>query len=283
MGHHPPFDEVEASRAPFDAAFKPTTTRVPQPGFEAGGGLNSLPYASDFAPAKPFTTIVPEDKAGADIYKLLISAVTPRPIAFVSTLGPDGAANLAPMSYFNIIGHNPPALMVSVAAAPKNSDGLKDTNSNIRTTREFCVSIISEPFLEAANYTSIDAPYGVSEWALSGLTQRPSETVKPPHVAESGVSMECELMHWYDLKTDAGDVTGTVCIGRIRRFHIKEGMTDPEDPMKVLVEKLRPVSRLGGIAYGRTTQMAEVPRPVWEQVKDTPAVRAALEEHAKKL
>jgi flavin reductase (DIM6/NTAB) family NADH-FMN oxidoreductase RutF len=94
------------------------------------------------------------------------------------------------MSYFNMVSHNPPAIMVSIQCANKNPDGLKglfslpanvrqmlmvDTNSNIKNSKEFCVSIISEPFLEASNYTSIDAPYDVDEWKLSGLTQRSSQ------------------------------------------------------------------------------------------------------------
>ena len=96
------------------------------------------------------------------------------------------------MSYFNAIAHDPPTVVVSVQANKKHSDGFKgppcsprflhfpltgtaDTNHNIKETKEFCVSIISEPFLEASNYTSIDAPDEIDEWKLSGLTQRKSE------------------------------------------------------------------------------------------------------------
>ncbi|KIR30564.1 hypothetical protein I307_03675 [Cryptococcus deuterogattii 99/473] len=155
-------------------------------------------------------------------------------------MGSDGNANLAPMSYFAVVSHNPPTIMISVAAGKLN-DGLKDTSHNIKETSEFCVSIISEPFLEAANFTSIDAPYNVDEWALSGLTQRPSETVKPPHVAESAFSMECEVLHWYDLIGDKGQHTQAVILGKIKRFQVA-------NQMKVLTEKLRPMSRLGGIS-----------------------------------
>ncbi|KAK8865654.1 hypothetical protein IAR55_000799 [Kwoniella newhampshirensis] len=283
MSRHPPFSEVEASRADFDKSFTPSTTKVPQPGFQPGQGLNDLPYAKDFEPTVgKFRSIVPEDHAGADVYKMMISSITPRPIAFCSTLGSDGKANLAPMSYFAAVGHNPPTIMVSIAAG-KLSDGLKDTSHNIKAQKEFCVSIISEPFLEAANYTAIDAPYDVDEWALSGLTQRPSETVKPPHVAESAFSMECELLHDYDLIGDQGKPTQSVILGKVKRFQVKEFVLDPEDQMKVMTEKLRPMSRLGGITYARTTQMMEIPRPVWEQVKDTPEVKAAIEKGAKKI
>ncbi|WWD18163.1 hypothetical protein CI109_102612 [Kwoniella shandongensis] len=283
MSRHPPFNEVEASRPDFDKSFGFQTTKVPQPDFKPGQGLNDLPYAKDFQPSEgKFRSIVPEDHAGGDVYKMMISGITPRPIAFVSTIGPDGQANLAPISYFNAVGHNPPTIMISIAAG-STSDGLKDTARNIKNLKEFCVSIISEPFLEASNYTAIDAPYDVDEWALAGLTQRPSETVKPPHVAESAFSMECELSHDHTLIGDSGKPSQAVILGRIKRFQVKEFVLDPDDQMKVLTEKLRPVSRLGGISYARVTQTMEVPRPIWEKVKDTPEVKAAIEKGAKKL
>ncbi|WVQ97205.1 hypothetical protein IAU59_004315 [Kwoniella sp. CBS 9459] len=283
MHKHRPFKEVESERADFDVDLQPRTTKVPEPDFKPGQGLNSLPYAKDFEPeGAAFKSIVPEEHEKSDIYKMMISGITPRPIAFISTLGSDGKANLAPMSYFNAVGHNPPSIMVSITRG-KHEDGWKDTNHNIRTTKEFCVSIISEPFLEAANYTAIDAPYDVDEWALSGLTQRKSETVKPPHVAESAFSMECELLHWYDLVGDDGKPSHSVVLGRVKRFQVKEFVLDPNDQFKILTEKLRPIARLGGISYSRTTQMVEVPRPVWDQVKDMPEVKEALERGAKKV
>ncbi|WVQ85625.1 hypothetical protein IAT38_007791 [Cryptococcus sp. DSM 104549] len=283
MGKHAPFKEVEASRPDFDRTVEPEFTKVPFPDFKPGQGLNDLPTAKNFDPANAkFRTIDPEKEAKGDVYKMLISGITPRPIAFVSTLGPDGKANLAPISYFNTVGHDPPTIMVSVAAG-RGADGLKDTSRNIKSEKEFCVSIISEPFLEAANYTAIDAPYDVDEWALSGLTQRTSETVKPPHVAESAFSMECELLHWYDLVGSEGTQTQSIILGKVKRFQVKDFVIDPQDRMKIVTEKLRPVHRLGGITYGRTTQLMETPRLVWEQEKDTPEVIAALERGAKKI
>ncbi|KAE8540193.1 hypothetical protein D1P53_004132 [Cryptococcus gattii VGV] len=277
MSRHPPFIDVEASRPEFDRDFVPVVTKTPNPSFKPGQGLNDLiifpqPYAKEFQPNEgKWRSIIPEEQAGSDVYKMMISGITPRPIAFVSSMGSDGNANLAPMSYFAVVSHNPPTIMISVAAGKLN-DGLKDTSHNIKETSEFCVSIISEPFLEAANFTSIDAPNNVDEWVLSGLTQRPSETVKPPHVAESAFSMECEVLHWYDLIGDKGQPT-----------QVKEFVLDPEDQMKVLTEKLRPISRLGGISYARSTQMVEIPRPVWDQVKNTPEVKEALEQGPRKI
>ncbi|WWC88130.1 uncharacterized protein L201_003034 [Kwoniella dendrophila CBS 6074] len=283
MHKHRPFKEVEAEREDFDQSIQPKTTKVPDPDFKPGQGLNNLPYSKDFTPKQDgFKAIIPENEEKSNIYKMMISGITPRPIAFVSTLDENGKPNLAPMSYFNACGHNPPIIMVSVTAG-KHEDGWKDTNHNIKTNKEFCVSIISETFLEAANYTAIDAPPEVDEWALSGLTQRSSETVKPPHVAESGFSMECTLEHFHEVIGDNGKPSHSVILGRVKRFQVKEFVLDPNDPFKVLTEKLRPIGRLGGITYSRTTQMVEIPRPVWDQVKDTPEVKQALEQGAKKV
>jgi len=93
------------------------------------------------------------------------------------------------MSYFNLISHDPPTIMVSISTSATSvaPDGIKgemlipvranlpDTPHNIKRTKEFTVSIISEPFLEAANYTSVDCPPDVDEWTLAGLTKRPSK------------------------------------------------------------------------------------------------------------
>ncbi|KIP08478.1 hypothetical protein PHLGIDRAFT_69237, partial [Phlebiopsis gigantea 11061_1 CR5-6] len=104
-------------------------------------------------------------------YKILTSTVIPRPIAFVSTISSDGIPNLAPMSYFSLVAHNPPLLSVSFSLSKGKP---KDSRENILATKEFTVSIISEPFVEAANATSVDAPPEVDEWLLAGLTPEPS-------------------------------------------------------------------------------------------------------------
>lgn len=133
------------------------------------------------------------DKAA--IYKMMTWGVTPRPIAFVSTRSPDGQTNvsgllwserssranikllmqLAPISYFNTVASDPPTVMISIVTSSATSTGLKDTSNNIIDTKEFCISLISEPWLEAANYAAIDSPENQSEWPLTGLTKRESK------------------------------------------------------------------------------------------------------------
>ncbi|BGP52793.1 hypothetical protein JCM8202v2_000350 [Rhodotorula sphaerocarpa] len=204
------------------------------------------------------------------LYKMMIS--TPRPIGFLSTINGEGERNLAPFSYFNIVSHDPPCVMASFTHPNENE--LKGSCENILETKEFVANLISEPFVEAANYTSIDAPKGVSEWPLSGLTPIESKTIKPPRVGESAFSMECVLEHHYHLFNDAGKRTGTVVLGRIKMFHVRSDLLD--DSMIVDTDRLQPVSRLGGITYGRTTAVYETPRPVFEKEKEREEVQKLL-------
>ncbi|ORX40251.1 hypothetical protein BD324DRAFT_617068 [Kockovaella imperatae] len=268
MAPHIPFKEAEASRPPFDRKAELHYTQTPDPNWKLGQGVNDLPGADKFKSQEGWRAIDPEQMEGPAMYKMMISAIVPRPIALVSSMDDKGVGNLAPFSYFNMVSSSPPVIMISVAANPQTTDGLKDTASNIKHLKEFCVSIISEPFVEAANMTSAAAPREVEEWEVSGLTKRDSKMVKPPHVGESAFSMECRLEHWYDVKKDDGKIASTVILGRVLQFHGKEFVFDPNDPDRIMAEELRAVSRLGGISYGRTLQMTELPRATnWDDVK----------------
>lgn len=114
-------------------------------------------------------------------YKILISRV-PRPTSFISTRSKDGIANLAPISYFQIVDHDPPTFVVEFFARTSRP---KDTLVNLRETGECVINILSDYMIEAVNVTSIDVPRGVSEWALSGLHATLSPTVKPSRVKEA--------------------------------------------------------------------------------------------------
>ena len=151
---HPDFKKVEASRPDWEAGQGFHYTKTADPDWTFGQGRNSLP---DAGAGRPHVAIDPhaEGRPAAFNYKMLISAITPRPIAFVSTRSADGGVtNLAPFSYFNVVTHDPPVFMVgfssSVAAA-------KDTLKNLLDSRECVINIISETYLEAANSTSVDA------------------------------------------------------------------------------------------------------------------------------
>ena len=206
----------------------------------------------------------PAETAPGVLYPLVISSIVPRPIAFVTTVGPDGSRNLAPYSYFNTVGHDPPMVTIGFAPSRLNEHGRKDTLYNILETKEFVVNIISEWFVEAANHCCGSFPYGTDEMQLSGLTPVESVKVRPPRVAESAVQLECRLLEKYDAKNaESGKVTATVILGEVVMWHVAKGVAgkSPTGKLVVDVEKLAPISRLGGNTYGRTSGLFDLPRP----------------------
>jgi flavin reductase (DIM6/NTAB) family NADH-FMN oxidoreductase RutF len=188
-------------------------------------------------------------------YKLLIGSVVPRPIAFVSTISPEGAFNIAPFSFFTVASSNPPVLVFTVGnrATP---DPRKDTLRNITTAREFVVSIVSEEFGEKMNLTSGDYPPDVDEFQVSGLTPIPSDLVKPPRVAESHVNMECRLL--YTISMSGLINGGNLVLGEVVRFHIDDSLTTN---FRIDPDKLRAIGRMGGNTYTRTRDRFDMIRP----------------------
>jgi flavin reductase (DIM6/NTAB) family NADH-FMN oxidoreductase RutF len=197
-------------------------------------------------------------------YKLLISAVVPRPIGFVSTLSADGTRpNLAPFSYFNMVCHDPPLFILGISSGLATP---KDTLRHLADTREAVVNMISEPFLEAANATSVDAPADASEWPLSGLTPAwDTQTVRPPRVRDAVFSAECRLEsppREFESRAVHGRKTGCLIVLEATRFWVREDAINDE---RSLIDPavLRPVARMGGITYARVTEAVELPRPAW--------------------
>lgn len=262
---HPDFKSVEATRPDFNTSSTFHYTKTPNPDWKYGSGSNRL--ATDETKVKKHVSIDPyEDGRPVPFnYKLLISAITPRPIAFVSTRSADGeTTNLAPFSYFNFMNHDPPLFVVGFASGIGNA---KDTLKNVLETKECVINIISEDFLEAANATSINAPYGASEWDVSGLTPAyDTEKVKCARVKESVFSVEAKLdmVKEYESRKVEGKKSGTIAIFEGVRFWVREDAIN-EDKNMVDPAVLKPVSRLGGITYARTTEAIELPRPDWEK------------------
>lgn len=200
-------------------------------------------------------TIDPREAGFQNVYKLLIGAVVPRPIAFVSTLSREGVPNLAPFSFFTAVSANPPVICFCPVRRPGPAP-YKDTLSNIVSTGEFVVNIVSEEFAGKMNACSAEFPPEVDEFAASGLTPVPSDLVRPPRVAESHVQMECKLY----LTIEIGELpgSGNLVLGEVVRFHVD----DPYfDDFKIDSEKLRPIGRMGGSTYTRTTDRFEMARP----------------------
>ncbi|PCH43467.1 hypothetical protein WOLCODRAFT_164461 [Wolfiporia cocos MD-104 SS10] len=266
----------ESSLPKFNAAPQYKLTQSPNPGWKWGDGL--APESSELArqwkedEKKGWKSFSLKETHGKDVYFLLTSSIIPRPIAFVSSLDAKDIPNLAPMSYFSLLAHDPP--MVGVSFSIFQGIG-KNTRDNILATKTFTVNIISEPFLDAANACSIDAPPEVDEWLVSGLTPEPSTLIKPARVRESAVSFECELFHSHDLYSNYGpEMTTTFIMGSIKLMHVRNAVL-AEDGVNIDPGKLRPMSRLGMVTYARLGDGIDINIPMWAQTGEE--VTKALE------
>lgn len=189
------FKDAEASRPDWDATPSIHFTKSPDPNWKFGNGANSThAQVSPTAATAKHIAIDPEasGRSFMDNYKLCISAVVPRPIAFISTRARDASSeNLAPMSFFQLVNAEPPIFVVGITSSIADA---KDTLRNLVETRECVLNIVSEGIIEAVNSTSIDAPYGVSEWDVSGLTPvYDCETVSCARVKECIFSIEAKV------------------------------------------------------------------------------------------
>lgn len=200
-------------------------------------------------------TIDPASTAPANIYKLMVGAIVPRPIAFVSTRAADGTLNLAPFSFFTGVSADPPVICFSPMI--RGSDGArKDTLRNVELTGEFVVNVVSEEFVRQMNICSAEFPPEVDEFQASGLTPMPSDVVTPPRVKESHISMECRLLQIVDVS--AKPLGGSIVLGEVVRFHVDDALLDN---YRIDPDKLRPVGRMGGPTYTRTTDRFDLERP----------------------
>jgi flavin reductase (DIM6/NTAB) family NADH-FMN oxidoreductase RutF len=192
-----------------------------------------------------------------EAYKILLGAVAPRPIAWVSTISAAGVTNLASFSFFNGICSNPPAVLF----CPSNpvDREVKDTLHNVRETRQFVVNIVNESNVEKANLTSATYPFGVSEFEEVGLTPLESAVVRPPRVAESPIHLECELMQIVEVGEPAPG-SGNVVIGRVVYAHVaEEAWNDARHHIDI--GKIQPVSRLARNNYAPVREVFSIKRP----------------------
>jgi flavin reductase (DIM6/NTAB) family NADH-FMN oxidoreductase RutF len=185
-------------------------------------------------------------------YRILVGAVVPRPIAFVSTISPEGVRNLAPFSFFNVVCGDPPVICFS----PIWRNPPKDTIVNIRATGEFVVNIVSEDFADRMNICSGEYPSNVDEFSMSGLTPVDSVVVRPPRVKESHVNMECRLMQIVDVS--ARPMGGSLVIGEVVRFHVDDAVIED---FRIDADKLGAVGRMSGSDYARTRDRFSLIRP----------------------
>ena len=186
-----------------------------------------------------------------EAYKLLSSAIAPRPIAFVSTVNKNGIPNAAPFCFFMGVTPTPPTIAFSIIRRGENK---KDTLKNIESTRDFVINMVDETLAASMNMASGSYPPDMSEFDVTGLTQVKSEIVTSPRIAESPVHLECKLKSILEL----GDIPAAIVVGEIVCFHVREeyllyGVID--------VKKLKPVGRAGENIYLRFTDYFEMNRP----------------------
>lgn len=200
-----------------------------------------------------------------DLYKLIIGCVVPRPIAWVSTVDATGQANLAPFSFFNAAGSNPPTLTVAINYAAARAAGRKDTLANILATGVFVVNVVNEELAVAMNETATDYPTAVDEFAVAGLTAAGSRTVAAPRVAEAPVSFECTLHTTVPVGTGPGSTT--IVVGIIRHICVRDDLIN--DRYHIDLARLRPVGRLAGNSYCTVRETFELARKSYTPPQET--------------
>jgi len=181
-----------------------------------------------------------------DAYRLMISCIIPRPIAFVTTLSRDGITNLAPFSFFNGVSSDPP--VVSIAVASKRDGSKKDTWRNIEETGEYVINVVVPELMDAVIIGARELPHGVSELDLSGLKTLPSTKVKPPRLADSPINLECSLLRIVEVEETA------LILGRVVMIHAKDEIVDGG---RVDPRRLTFVGRLGDDLYCRVNDLFE--------------------------
>jgi flavin reductase (DIM6/NTAB) family NADH-FMN oxidoreductase RutF len=185
-------------------------------------------------------------------YKLMASLIVPRPIALVTTLGENGVVNAAPFSMFNMLGEDPPIVVISIN---RLHDGrLKDTAANILANGEFVVHLADEAIAAKMHGCGASVPPEVSELELVSFTSVPSQSVKPPRIAEAPVAFECVLHE--KLETESR----YVFIGRVQWLHARDGLVDIET-WRVRLQEYFPVGRFGASFYVKTRERFAIGGP----------------------
>lgn len=195
-----------------------------------------------------------ENPTEREIYFLLTGMVIPRPVAWISTLAPDGTANIAPFSFTTVLSSDPPIVCFV-------SSGVKDSMRNAQETGDFVYNVGGEELLDHLNLTAADLHRDESEFEWVNLTPRPSDIVKSPRLGEAPISMECRLLEVIPFGGGAGNLVA----GEVVRIHIAERILtdDRVDP-----KKLRPICRLSGSNYATLGDIITLKRPTRQDLVD---------------
>ena len=196
----------------------------------------------------------PKETDHSAIYKLLTGAIIPRPIGWISSISEDGINNLAPFSYFNAVGDDPPHVMFSTGISNAT---FKDTLNNVLNTKQFVVNMVTEELTESMNITAQSVLPEIDEFELAGVTPLASVIVKPMRVKESPITFECELVHHYFLE-DHKKGGACIIVGRIVMMHFDDNLL--LDNYTINLDIYKPVSRLAGANYAKIGELFSIKR-----------------------
>ena len=193
------------------------------------------------------------------LYSILSSAVTPRPIALVSTVNKDGIQNLAPFSFFNVFSINPPIMVFSPVKSGRFGTN-KHTLENVMEVKECVIALVTEDTAQQVSLASCSFDKGVNEFEKSGLTEVKSDLIRPSRILESPINFECKVNDVIILGEEGG--AGNLVIAEVLKAHINDNILGEKgniDPFRMNI-----VSRYGGNWYGKTTKdsLYEIAKPI---------------------
>ena len=197
-----------------------------------------------------------QDTDSGTIYKLLTGLVIPRPIGWISTVDENGINNLAPFSFFNAVGEDPPHVMFSTV---RTGDKNKDTLNNVLANKQFVVNLVTEELVEQMNATSEMVESSVDEFELANLTPIASKLIKPKRVKEAKAHFECEMVHHYFLE-DHKNGGACIIIGKVLMMHISDEILMQN--YRINLDKYKPVARLAGSNYSKLGEMFSIKRKI---------------------
>lgn len=195
-----------------------------------------------------------KDTDSGVLYKLLTGLVIPRPIGWISTVDENGINNLAPFSFFNVVGEDPPHVMFSTV---RTGDKNKDTLNNVLANKQFAVNLVTEDVVEQMNTTSNTVENAVDEFQLANLTPISCELIKPKRVAEAKAHFECEMVHHYFLE-DHKNGGACIVIGKVLMMHISDDIL--LENYRINLDKYQPVARLAGSNYSKLGETFSIKR-----------------------
>ena len=195
----------------------------------------------------------------SEIYKYLTDSITPRPIAFVSSIDAEGNKNLSPFSFFNVFSVLPPILVFSPVRRVKNNTS-KNTLDNVHQVKECVVSLVTEDMAQQVSLASCDFEANINEFKKAGFTELKSDLIRPSRIKESPVNFECKVNEIITLSEKGG--AGNLILCEVLKIHISENVIDKNNMIDPF--KLKIVSRFGRNWYGKTTKdsLYEIIKPI---------------------